>query len=281
MDCKRALLSLPRVSENNSFAFIASVSPAGSREVRSDRLFPRAKISAVAGPITSIAANLERVKERIEAAATRSGRRVKDITLVAVSKTFQAEALREAYAAGARHFGENRIQEWESKIGLLADLPVTSHFIGHLQSNKSRRAAHLFDRVDSLDTAGLAQKVNAAASDEGKRLPVLIEVRLGDEPTKNGVHESELLPLAGAIVTLPHLELLGLMTIPPYFDDAQNSRPYFRRLRELRDGVSQALGIPLPVLSMGMSHDFEIAIEEGATEIRIGTDIFGGRDGQD
>jgi pyridoxal phosphate enzyme (YggS family) len=155
------------------------------------------------------------------------------------------------------------------------------HFIGHLQSNKARRAAHLFDRIDSVDSLGLAQKLNAAAAEEGKRLPILIEVRLGDEATKSGVHEKDVLPLAEAVAALQHLELLGLMTIPPYFDETGQVRPYFRRLRELRDAIGNALGSPLPVLSMGMSHDFEVAIEEGATEIRIGTALFGDRAAHD
>jgi len=231
----------------------------------------------VTGETTSVAANIDKVRQRIAQAAERAGRRVDEITLVGVSKTFPAEAIREAHAAGLRHFGENRIQEWESKRTGLADLQATLHFIGHLQSNKARRAAQLFDRVDSVDSAGLAQKLHAAASEEGKRLGVLIEVRLGDEPTKSGVHESELLPLAEAVVALPSLELLGLMTIPPYFEDPEQVRPYFRRLRELRNSLSPALNSPLPVLSIGMSHDFEVAIEEGTTEIRIGTGIFGGR----
>jgi pyridoxal phosphate enzyme (YggS family) len=214
-------------------------------------------------------------------AAARAGRRTDEITLVAVSKTFSAEAIREACSAGLRHFGENRIQEWEAKRGALAGLDATLHFIGHLQSNKARRAAHLFDRIDSVDSLGLAQKLSAAAAEEGKRLPILIEVRLGDEATKNGVHEKDVLPLAEAVAALENLELLGLMTIPPYFDDTEQVRPYFRRLRELREAISQALGSPLPVLSMGMSHGFEVAIEEGATEIRVGTALFGGRAAHD
>ncbi len=231
--------------------------------------------------ITSIAENLERVNERVAQAAGRVGRRSEEITLVAVTKTFPAEAIRKAYAAGLRHFGENRVQEWESKRTGIADLQATWHFIGHLQSNKVRRAAQLFDRIDSVDTLGLAQKLNSAANDEGKRLSILIEVRLGDESTKTGVNELDLLPLAKAVMALPQIELLGLMTIPPYFDDPEKARPYFHKLRELRDSLAQALKSPLPVLSMGMSHDFEIGIGEGATEIRAGTAIFGERAGND
>jgi pyridoxal phosphate enzyme (YggS family) len=240
-------------------------------------LFPRAKIFAVTGQATSIGTNTELVRARIAKAAERAGRRSDEITLVAVSKTFPAEAIREAYAAGLRHFGENRVQEWESKRMALADLQATVHFLGHLQSNKARRAVNVFDRVDSVDSAGLAQKLHTAANDKGERLPVLVEVHLGGEATKSGANEADLLPLTQGVMALPHLELRGLMTIPPYFDDPEQARPFFRRLRELRDGLSQRLGSPLPALSMGMSHDFEVAIEEGATEIRIGSAIFGHR----
>jgi PLP dependent protein len=226
---------------------------------------------------SSIAANLDQVRRRIVEAARRSGRTADEITLVAVSKTFLAEAIREVCAAGIRHFGENRVQEWESKRAKLADLRATWHFIGHLQSNKAKRAVQLFDRVDSVDSVPLAQKLDSAAREAGKRLPVLIEVHLGGEETKSGAAESALQPLAEAIIGLPSVELKGLMTIPPYFDDPSLVRPYFRKLRELRNDLSRKCGIALPILSMGMSHDFEIAIEEGATEVRVGTDIFGER----
>jgi len=210
-------------------------------------------------------------------AAERAGRRADEIILVAVSKTFPAEAMRAAYEAGLRHFGENRVQEFEAKQPALAGLDATWHLIGHLQSNKARRAAHLFDRVDSVDSPSLAQKLDSAAAAEGKRIPILIEVRAGDEPSKSGVAESDLHALAEAIAPLAHLELLGLMTIPPYFDDPARVRPFFAKLRSLRDALSRTTARPLPVLSMGMSHDFEIAIEEGAIEIRIGTALFGER----
>jgi pyridoxal phosphate enzyme (YggS family) len=225
----------------------------------------------------SIAANLEGIREKISRAASRSGRPADAITLVAVSKTFPADAIRAAYQLGLRHFGENRVQEWESKQPQLADLAATWHLIGHLQSNKARRAANLFHRVDSLDSPGLAQKLNAAAAAERKRLQLLIEVHLGGEETKSGVAEADLPALAESVAALQHIELLGLMTIPPYSDEPDRVRPYFQKLRELRDSTSGRIGKPLPVLSMGMSHDFEIAIEEGATEVRIGTALFGGR----
>jgi PLP dependent protein len=226
----------------------------------------------------SLAANLERVRERMARAAERTGRRAEEVTLVAVSKTFSADAIRAGYEAGLRAFGENRVQEFESKQPKLGDLADTTwHLIGHLQSNKARRAVHLFHRVDSIDSLALAQKLDSAAAAESKRLPVLIEVHLGGEGTKSGVAEENLAALADCIEKLPHLELRGLMTIPPYSDDTEAARPYFRKLRQLRDGISQRLGRTLPALSMGMSHDFEVAIEEGATEIRIGTALFGQR----
>lgn len=226
----------------------------------------------------SLAVNLERVRERIARAAERAGRRAEEITFVAVSKTFSADAIRAAYEAGLRAFGENRVQEFESKQPKLGDLAdAVWHLIGHLQSNKARRAVHLFHRVDSIDSLALAQKLDSAA-EESKRLPVLIEVHLGGEATKSGVAEADLATLVGDIEKLSHLELRGLMTIPPYCDDPEAARFYFRKLRELRDGISQRIGRTLPALSMGMSHDFEVAIEEGATEIRIGTALFGQRD---
>jgi hypothetical protein len=226
----------------------------------------------------SLAANLERVRQKMARAAERGGRRVEEITLVAVSKTFSADAIRAAYEAGLRAFGENRVQELESKQSKLRDLAdATWHLIGHLQSNKARRAVHLFHRIDSIDSLALAQKLDSAAAAESKRLPVLIEVHLGGETTKSGVTESDLAALAGGIEKLSHLQLRGLMMIPPYCDDPEAARPYFRKLRELRDAITQSLARTLPALSLGMSHDFEVAIEEGATEIRIGTKLFGPR----
>lgn len=227
--------------------------------------------------IISIPANLARVRERIARAAKLAGRRADEITLIAVSKTFPAEAIRAAYHAGLRHFGENRVQEFETKLANLAGLEATWHFIGHLQSNKARRATELFDRVDCVDSMALAQKLDAAAAALGKRPPVLIEVHLGEESTKSGVREADVAALAESFSALPHIDLRGLMTVPPYSDDPERVRPHFRKLRELRDSVSKRLARPLPTLSMGMSHDFEIAIEEGSTEIRLGTALFGER----
>lgn len=248
----------------------------------------------------NVAPNLSRVRERIARATARSGRRPEEITLVAISKTFPVETIREAYAAGVRHFGENRVQEWETKQPQLADLDATWHLVGHLQSNKAARAARFFHSVDSVDSLALAQRLDRAMSElspgfvpvVGARhgvpvptvgaqhaapLQILIEVRLDPAATKSGVLESDLSALAEAVLALPHLDLRGLMGIPPFFDNPEHVRPYFRRLRELRDALQEKLRCALPVLSTGMSHDFEVAIEEGATQIRLGTALFGAR----
>ena len=225
-----------------------------------------------------VAENLARIRERIEMAARRAGRRAEEITLIGVSKTHPAEAIRAAYAGGLRDFGENRVQEWEGKRGGLGDLDAKWHLIGHLQSNKAARAAGLFHFVDSVDDFGLAQRLDRARGDAGGvKLRVLLEVRVAEEETKNGVGVTELPELAERVTTLPALHLGGLMCIPPFLEDAERVRPYFRKLRELRDQLASRLGLPLPVLSMGMSHDFEVAIEEGATEVRVGTALFGPR----
>ncbi len=223
--------------------------------------------------------NLARVQERIVAAARRAGRRGEDVTLIGVSKTHPAEMIRAAFDAGIRHFGENRVQEWEGKRGGVGDLGATWHLVGHLQSNKAVRAARVFDCVDSVDDFSLAQRLDKARHDLGaaERMRVLIEVRVADEETKSGVSVVELAPLAERVTMLPGLELAGLMCIPPFVEDAEQARPYFRRLREFRDALAKELGRELRVLSMGMSHDFEVAIEEGATEVRVGTALFGAR----
>ena len=230
----------------------------------------------------AVTANLAAIRERIARAVQRSGRRADDVTLVAVSKTFPASAIRAAWDAGLRHFGENRVQEWESKRAELADLPATWHLVGHLQGNKARRAAGLFHAVDSLDGLDLARRLDAAVAARsgeasGGTVRVLLEVRLAPEETKGGVEPADLEPLARGVRALPSLSLAGLMCIPPFAENPEAMRPFFRRLRELRDALQDALGAPLPALSMGMSHDFEVAIEEGATEIRVGTALFGAR----
>jgi uncharacterized pyridoxal phosphate-containing UPF0001 family protein len=302
----------------------------------------------------SIAANVARIRERIAAAAARAGRHADEITLVAVSKTFPAECIRQAYGAGVRHFGENRVQEWETKAGQLPDLrDATWHLVGHLQSNKTRRAIELFSTIDSVDSIPLAHRLNRLVAESNtaanaaslnsrdvgiglqtgpldsvgallaappSRLPILLEVRLATEETKHGVEPADLPAVVEAVRALPHLDLRGLMCIPPWCANPEDARPFFCLLRELRDqldaqlrahltgchseGASamrreavhrateepQGLGLGssatstnpqaliLPELSMGMSHDFEVAIEEGATQIRLGTAIFGVRE---
>ena len=228
---------------------------------------------------TSIRDNLLRLQERISGAARRAGRRSEEITLIGVSKTHPAEAIREAYEAGLRHFGENRVQEWEGKQGGIQDLNATWHLIGHLQSNKAVRAAKLFDSIDSVDDFALAQRLDRARGESGgtERMRVLIEVHIAKEEAKSGAAIEELPALVEKIVALPKIELAGLMCIPPFAENAEDARPHFRRMRELRDDFAKRLGCALPVLSMGMSHDFEVAIEEGATMVRVGTAIFGAR----
>jgi PLP dependent protein len=227
----------------------------------------------------TIQENLLRVQERIANAANRAGRRAEEVTLIGVSKTHPAEAIREAYDAGVRHFGENRVREWEGKRGGLDGLSTTWHLIGHLQSNKAARAVNLFHCIDSIDDLALAQRVNRAAAEKsaGERLRVLIEVHLGGEESKSGVAEEGLAELAEKILQLEHLQLAGLMCIPPYLEEQELVRPYFSRLRGLKEQCEARLGQRFPVLSMGMSHDFEAAILEGATEVRVGTALFGTR----
>jgi PLP dependent protein len=229
---------------------------------------------------TSVPENLQRIQERIAQAAARAGRRAEEITLIGVSKMHPADAIREAYEAGIRHFGENRIQEWEGKRAGTEGLAATWHLIGHLQSNKTARAARLFHSVDSVDDFAIAQRLDRARAEAGitGKLRALIEVRMAPEETKSGVEISELSALAEGLANLPRLELAGLMCIPPFFEEAERVRPYFQRLRKLRDELTGQIGSALLVLSMGMSHDFEVAIEEGATEVRVGTALFGARE---
>jgi pyridoxal phosphate enzyme (YggS family) len=228
---------------------------------------------------TSMRENLLRIQERIAQATARAGRRKEEITLVGVSKTHPASAIREAYEAGVRHFGDNRVQEREGKSAETQGMEATWHLIGHLQSNKTARAAKLFHSVDSVDDFAIAQRMDRARAEVGitGKLRVLIEVRVAPEETKSGVEINELSALAEKVAGLTRLELAGLMCIPPFLEKTERVRPYFRRLRELRDELSGKLGVALPVLSMGMSHDFEVAIEEGATEVRVGTALFGQR----
>jgi pyridoxal phosphate enzyme (YggS family) len=223
---------------------------------------------------------IERARQRISAAALRSKRRIEDITLVAVTKTHPAAAVREAIAAGLTEFGENRVQEAELKIPEVGRAAARWHLIGHLQSNKARRAVELFDMIHSLDSVDLARRLDRLCGEvDREELPVLIQVDLGHEATKTGVEEKDLRKVVGAVRECNRLRLIGLMTLPPFFDTAEKARPYFKRLRELRDELQtrEVFGERRGDLSMGMTHDFEIAIEEGATIIRVGTAIFGER----
>lgn len=211
---------------------------------------------------------LDQVQNRIAAAAARAGRSTDEILLIAVTKKFAPSVICEAYQAGLRHFGENYVQEFAGKSATLANLSgARFHLIGHLQSNKTAKAAELFQVVQTVDTAKLARRLAA----EGKPLDVMIEVKLSEEQSKSGANPEEIPALIEAISGCPNLRLLGLMTMPPWTTNAEESRPYFVRLRELGDqhGLKQ--------LSMGMSNDFEVAIEEGATMIRVGTALFGPR----
>ncbi len=224
--------------------------------------------------------NMARVQERIAAACRRSGRRAEDVKLVAVTKTVPPDRIRQAYSAGLRDFGENRVQEAADKRPALSDLTVTWHMIGHLQTNKARPARELFHWVHSVDSLRLATKLDQSVVCSGERLQVLLEVNLGGEASKSGVKEHEVLELAQQVSRLETLELRGLMTVPPFLEDPEQVRPYFRRLRELAGKIESARlppGISMRDLSMGMSHDFEVAIEEGATIVRVGTAIFGER----
>jgi PLP dependent protein len=229
-----------------------------------------------------IAENIALIRERISEAAQRDGRRAEQIAMMAVSKTHPPERIREAYEAGLRLFGENRVREFIGKTAALADLRDAAwHMIGHLQTNKAGKAVELFGAVDSVDSVKLAEKLDAAARALNKKLSVLIEINVGGEVAKSGVapDSQELEELLRAAPRCEALEFRGLMTVPPFTGDPEGARPYFRKLRELRDAIA-ARGIPAvgtDVLSMGMSHDFEVAIEEGSTCVRVGTAIFGER----
>jgi pyridoxal phosphate enzyme (YggS family) len=223
--------------------------------------------------------NIARVRERIAAACRRAERTPESIKLVAVSKTVPPPLIRRAYETGVHDFGENRVQEAVDKRVALSDLAAVWHLIGHLQTNKAKSARELFHWVHSVDSVRVAQKLDQGAQHHEGRLPVLIQVRLGEESTKSGAQESEVVRLAEQVSVLSTLELRGLMALPPYFGDAEQVRPFFHRLRELARTV-ESEGLPnvsMNELSMGMSHDFEVAIEEGATIIRVGTAIFGER----
>jgi pyridoxal phosphate enzyme (YggS family) len=239
-----------------------------------------------------IADNIAEIRERIASAAQRAGRNGDDVVLMGVSKTFPAEAIITAYVAGIRVFGENRVQEFAEKslertaaekTVALGNLPEAEwHLIGHLQSNKASKAVELFHAVDTVDSLRLAERLNAAAATLGKKLRVLIEINIGGEEAKAGLLPGapEFEQILQTAPRLDHLEIQGLMTIPPFAENPEDARPYFRKLRELLDAtaVRRLPNVGMNVLSMGMSHDFEIAIEEGSTCVRVGTAIFGKRE---
>jgi len=228
-----------------------------------------------------IADRVAAVRERIARAAERAARPTGEITLVAVSKTHPSSAVREAYAAGVRDFGENRVQEAEVKIADTADLAagLRWHLVGHRLSNKARRAAALFDVVQSVDSAELGRRLAREAAAAGRTLRVLVQVDLAGEATKFGVEEARLFPALEALRDVPGIRLEGLMVLPPYLDDPEDVRPFFRRLRALAEKARAEGFLAGPgALSMGMSHDFEAAVEEGATIVRLGTAIFGERE---
>jgi PLP dependent protein len=224
----------------------------------------------------SIAENLERVREQIGKAAAKSGRAMDEIELVAISKTHDAEKVREAYEAGQHLFGESRVQEARVKIPELPSA-IRWHFVGHLQKNKIRHALPLFEMIHSIDSVALAQDVNRVAEEEGLHPRVLLEVNLAGEGSKFGFHPNKLREEMESLLALPRLAIEGLMCIPPLATEADVSRKYFVQLRELRNAVEKDVRVKLPELSMGMTSDYQVAVEEGATLVRVGTAIFGER----
>jgi pyridoxal phosphate enzyme (YggS family) len=229
----------------------------------------------------TIADRIRRILDRIAAAGARVGRGPGGVTLCAVTKTFPAAYVGEAAAAGVTDVGESRVQEAEGKRPDVAGGDgLRWHLIGHLQGNKARRAVELFDVLQTIDSLKLAERVDRLAGELGRRPEAFIEVDLAGESTKTGAREEEVAAIAGLLGRSPNVRLVGLMAVPPYFEDPEGVRPYFRRLRELRDrlNASGVLARPLTELSMGMSHDFEVAVEEGATVVRVGSAIFGPRD---
>jgi PLP dependent protein len=225
----------------------------------------------------SIAENIAQVREQIAEACRRAGRSESDVALMAVSKVHPVEAILEAYAAGQRLFGENRVQEFQEKSAALGGLrDAKFHLIGPLQSNKTNKAAELFDAIDAVDSLKIAQRLDSAAAALGKKLPVLVEVKLSHEESKHGIAPAELMALLEAMAEMKAVEAVGLMTVPPWSEDAEVARPYFKELRRLRDEA--VVRFPtLTQLSMGMSNDFAVAIEEGSNCVRVGTGIFGKR----
>ncbi|RLB04061.1 MAG: YggS family pyridoxal phosphate-dependent enzyme [Deltaproteobacteria bacterium] len=224
----------------------------------------------------AIKENLLRVRERIERAANRVGRNPEEIKLIAVTKTVDTERIKEAISAGAMILGENYVQEAKKKIEEIGRIGTQWHLIGHLQSNKAKYAVRLFDMIHSLDSTKLAKELDRRAAAQGKVIDCLIEVNLSQESSKFGISKERALELAHEVKALKNISLRGLMTMPPYFEDPELARPYFIALRRLKEKIERE-GISLPELSMGMSVDFEVAIEEGATMVRVGRAIFGQR----
>jgi pyridoxal phosphate enzyme (YggS family) len=229
--------------------------------------------------MTTIAENLAGIRTRIQAACARSGRDPIPVRLLGVTKTVSLERIREAVTAGVSLLGENYVQEARHKVAALADLPASWHFIGHLQSNKAKVAVELFDWIHTLDRNSLAQALNREAQKRGHPIPVLLQVNMGGEDSKSGLAPDRVLDFFLTLTALDGLKLRGLMTLPPFFEDPEHARPYFRQLAMLMEQMRQEAPHPedLTELSMGMSHDFEVAIEEGATLVRIGTALFGER----
>jgi pyridoxal phosphate enzyme (YggS family) len=226
-----------------------------------------------------IGARRDRVLERIARAAERAGRDPAQVALLAVTKTHPVEVVRRAALAGITLFGENRVAEGVGKIQALSgEFPSLEwRLIGPLQTNKAKPALQYFSMIESLDRERLATRLEGLLAEEDRRFPVLLEINLGAEETKSGAPPGEAESLASAALALPHLEVRGLMAVPPYTADPGESRPYFKRLKEIRDRLADRFGRPFPELSMGMSHDFEVAVEEGSTEVRVGTALFGER----
>jgi PLP dependent protein len=229
------------------------------------------------GAFSTLEGRLDDARGRLARAAARAGRNTGAVRLIGVVKTVPAEIVREAAERGLLDLGENRVQEARIKIPAVGREDARWHMIGHLQRNKAGLAVELFDRIHSLDGLAVAAVVSRRAVELGRRLPVLLEVNVSGEASKHGIRPENAAPLIGEIANLPGIALDGLMTIAPYSDRAEDARPHFARLRELRDALERSTGVTLPELSMGMSGDFEVAIEEGSTMVRVGTAIFGSR----
>ena len=252
-----------------------------TREIQESFGSASGHLYGILASVSDIATNLKQVRERIASAATRAGRDPNEIKVVAVTKTHSADVIRKALTDGLALFGENKVQEAESKIGEIGRDTAKWHLIGHLQSNKARKAVQLFDVIQSVDSLELAQRLDRICEEENRsELSVLVQVDLAGEATKSGIPEFELGELVEFLRGCERLKFDGLMVLPPFFDDPEATRPYFKRMKEIRDRLTAigAFSNGCGQLSMGMSHDFEVAIEEGATIVRVGTAIFGERE---